>query len=570
MATDHRSASLDQSGWGVSPGAQRIADEQLRRALPALTIITGIVSLASDIAQDVLARRLPLQPSYVVYVAMVALGIQWVRRPPARPGPLGAGVSIATSTMLGVYLLQFPKTAPLVHFGILGFGAFYFLVHRRDLALSQLALITWFGICLFSLRQRPDALSLGVVCGVLWCGGLAVHVGRVRVLNQLDETTRALHEESQARRMAEEQALLAQKHESLGTMSAGVAHDFNNLLVGIVGGLDLLEEARPAPDAFEGELQNVRSACRAAQELCRRLLEIAGGQPLVLEVLDVNDPVRDGLKLARLGLTEACELIEDLSATPIHVTAEPTQLRQVVLNLVTNATEALPSEGGTIRVSTTRTTGSTDDARAVIAIEDDGPGVADDIRTRIFDPFFSTRFTGRGLGLAAAATTARALGGEIELVGSGPGARFEIRLPVVQQPPIEKTPARTTKRPAELSGTALVVDDDPTVRRTASMLLERIGFEVVCAEDGAAALALFKTGPEAFRVALVDATMPTLDGPTTLRRLREIAPEIPALLISGFSTGTERDRLDTPDGVGFLAKPFSRRDLELAVRDVLG
>ena len=388
------------------------------------------------------------------------------------------------------------------------------------------------------------------------------------------------------RRLMEHRLSRMQKLQSLGVLAGGIAHDFNNLLQGIVGGTSLARLRLDEPDAVLAQLDRIERAAESAAELVRQLLAYAGHGAMVVEELDVGGLVREMEPLLRTLLTRSAELevrIDD-QAGPITVTADASEVRQLVLNLVSNASEAVAERHGTVSVAVSNELRSraalersamaeTAHTGRFVAIEvsDDGPGMAPEVQARMFEPFFSTKFVGRGMGLAAVHGIVRGARGAIE-VASQPDRGTTIRaLLPVSRPDAEAAGTGTGGTVGERRRPRLlVVDDDANVRETAAQLLDLAGFEVASAEDGHDAVALVRRAPAAFDAVLLDLTMPRMGGREALQELHSVRSDLPVVLMSGYSEAEAVENLGGPTPAGFLQKPFRYDDLVEAMRGVLG
>jgi two-component system cell cycle sensor histidine kinase/response regulator CckA len=374
----------------------------------------------------------------------------------------------------------------------------------------------------------------------------------------------------------------AHKLESLGVLAGGIAHDFNNLLTAILGNASLLQMEYGNSLAMAGPLEQIEAAARRAAELCRQMLAYAGRGRFSLQPLDLNDLVRDMEELMSFTLppNAAIELLLAPDVPPIL--GDDSQLRQLVSNLVSNAAEALHGEGGTITVRTAHSHRSAQELSTTIfaqelqdgdyvslSVTDTGEGMTAATLSRIFDPFFSTRFTGRGLGLAAVVGIVRAHKGALRVESEpGSGAMFELLLPAQHTLSVHPAQVRHTAGyddSVPLAGTVLVIDDELGVRSIARTVLEREGLRVVLAEDGERGVAIFGQDPGSFRAVLVDLTMPVMDGHETLQQILTIRPDVPAILMSGYTPSD----IDTPVPHEFLQKPFTPTTLRAAIRRVL-
>jgi PAS domain S-box-containing protein len=393
-----------------------------------------------------------------------------------------------------------------------------------------------------------------------------------------DITERVRAEEEQVR--LEAQLRQAQKLESLGVLAGGIAHDFNNLLMTILGGAHLAAKAIAPASTAHANLKRIRDTARRAADLTALLLAYAGHVPPTLEPIDLSELVRGMRELLRLSISKKATLQWDLAERLSTVEGDPSQLSQVLLNLVTNASEALGNGSGTIVVRA----GQTDCTRrdllgsclgenlpegpyAFLEVNDTGMGMDEATRSRIFDPFFSTKFTGRGLGMATVLGIVRGHGGAI-CVHSQPGlgSTFRVLLPQSQTVPAVR-PLRPVPERAGRNGTILLVDDDPDVREVAEHMLRDLGFDVTTAADGRQALEEFRACSHKIAAVVLDMTMPELDGDEVLAALRHTHPDIPIVVMSGFSKRYAATRIR--GDCAFLQKPFEPEELAAALRSAL-
>jgi two-component system, cell cycle sensor histidine kinase and response regulator CckA len=384
-----------------------------------------------------------------------------------------------------------------------------------------------------------------------------------------------------ARKKAEEQRLeleralqLAQKVEGLGTLAGGVAHDFNNLLTVIQGNLHLALDELPAGSSALSVLQRAELATRRAADLTAQLLAYAGKGTLYTHPIDLNALVHEMMGLLHTSVPRAVELRLNLAAGLPLASADATQLRQVLMNLVINAGEAIGDAAGVITVSTRERRverGELAGARAgaelaagrfvLLQVQDSGPGMDAATIDRIFDPFFSTKFAGRGLGLAAVLGIVRSHGGALTVTSApGHGACFTLLLPVANAP--EVVVAAT----APAVGVVLVVDDEPELREFVATAARRQGLRVLTAGDGEEALIVFREHADTIDGVILDLTMPRNDGASAFAQLRALRPELPIVLMSGYSAEETAQRLAGARPTAFLHKPFALRDLLAALR----
>jgi len=355
---------------------------------------------------------------------------------------------------------------------------------------------------------------------------------------------------TERRRLAEE-LRQAQRLESIGRLAGGLAHDFNNLLTAMLGSLELLTEA--CPPSAAADLTTIRHGAERARELTSQLLAFARKQPIELDVVDVGALVAKVERLLTRLVGPRIEL-SIAAGTALCVRADAAQLEQVLVNLVANARDAMP-DGGRVDV---RVGGTLDAERrgwVQIEVEDQGVGIASETLRHLFEPFFSTKAHGTGLGLASSYGVIKQHGGDIGVESDvGRGTRFCISLP--------RVPAREAYvpvAPAVASGTGrvLVVDDDDAVRSTTGRMLQSMGYDVLLASDADRALELAREHAGAIDVLLCDIAMPGRSGPEVAREVLALSPSTRVLFVSGYQEGTDT----TLSRHSFLQKPFTRASL---------
>lgn len=375
----------------------------------------------------------------------------------------------------------------------------------------------------------------------------------------------------------------AKKLKSLGDLAAGIAHDYNNLLTGVLGNASLLLRALPPGSAME-KIQQIEGAAERAVDLTSHLLAYAGEDPLVLTTVHLNKLLEE-MKPRLLRLVEPNgALVLELAPDLPSIQADRGQLERTVHNLVANAVEALGNDQGMVKVSTgarevdrAYLTGAyLDEGQAAglyvcLAVGDTGCGIDSTARGRIFDPFFSTRPSARGLGLAMVLGTVRLHHGVIKLETElNRGSTFEILLPLPTE--MEEEPVRDRNSLAHWRGKGmiLVVDDEAVMREVSENILEQHGFEVLTASDGPQAVEHYRRHRDLIRLVLLDRTMPGMDGKQVLREIRLINPEALVLLMSGYKAKEVLRGLEGAGLAGFLQKPFRPDELARKVREILG
>jgi two-component system, cell cycle sensor histidine kinase and response regulator CckA len=384
-------------------------------------------------------------------------------------------------------------------------------------------------------------------------------------------------------RRGQEQALLqSQKLESLGVLAGGIAHDFNNLLTTLLGNINLAQLCLPEVSPAWPYLGTMERTVHRATDLTRQMLAYSGRGRFVVGPVDLNHVVEEMSHLLSVSISKKVTLRYQLHEKLPVLLAEAAQIQQVVMNLVTNASEAIGDAEGMVSIRTgTQIYGPGDLTREfpgqplepgtylTLEVSDTGRGMPPEVQARMFEPFFTTKFTGRGLGLAAMQGILRGHKGGIRVYSEvGKGSTFKLILPAGAG---EALPAEA---PGETqnwtgSGTILVVDDEAGVRIVAVDLLKSMGFDVITAEDGIQALERFRESPVPIRAVLMDLTMPRLDGVETFRELRRLDPNCRVVLTSGYN---EQEAIQDFLGKGlaaFVQKPFLRMDLMLAMQQAL-
>ncbi len=411
----------------------------------------------------------------------------------------------------------------------------------------------------------------------------AFDVGGRRYLLAFDRDVTARRRAEAERKRMEEKLQETQKLESLGLLAGGIAHDFNNLLTGILGNANLARGQSPGFDIDPYLDQIERSAERAA-DLCGQMLAYAGKGRFEVTRVDVSELVHETTALIRSSVARNVSLDLSLTRDLPLVEADLTQLRQIIMNLVLNASEAIEDRPGAIRIRTGTALvepgelavmhladGLAPGQYVYLEVSDNGRGMSAETLSRIFDPFFSTKFTGRGLGLAAVLGIVRSHKGALKVEShEGSGSRFRLLLPpsVMQtRPALSVTPVSPTWRG---QGVALVIDDEPSVRHVAQRMLTAMGFEVVTVSTGQEGLALFSDCPDTFALVLLDLTMPGMRGDEVYKRLRDVRPALPIIVMSGYSHQEASANFDAQILAGFLQKPFKLERLREVVRDALG
>jgi PAS domain S-box-containing protein len=381
------------------------------------------------------------------------------------------------------------------------------------------------------------------------------------------------------RRAAEEALRRAAKEESLSVLAGGVAHDFNNLLSAILGHAALAANELPEGSSARGHVEKVARAAERAADLTRQMLAYSGRGHFVVRPTDVNALVGENLPLLEVALPKSVRLVARLDGTLPAVDVDVGQLQQVLMNLVINAAEAIGERSGTVTVATGVREVAASDASlwrasgqplapgryVSLEVEDDGTGMDAATVDRIFEPFFTTRSAGRGLGLAAVLGVVRGHRGALS-VDSTPGKGTVFRLlfaPSTQAvaPDVVVSEAAPLPARSRRGATVLVIDDEAVVRHIVEEVLEREGFLVLDAEDGATGVELFRANRERVEAVLLDLSMPGLTGEETFERLREIDPAVRVILSSGYDQHEAMGRFRAGGPAGFIQKPYRPQQL---------
>jgi two-component system cell cycle sensor histidine kinase/response regulator CckA len=376
--------------------------------------------------------------------------------------------------------------------------------------------------------------------------------------------------EEKARRDLEAQLQHNQRLESLGVLAGGIAHDFNNLLAVILGHAGLALPDLPESSRARRSIEEVVSAAMSAAQLTQQMLAYSGRGKFIIAPIDVSRLIEEATRLIATLISKKAVLRLDLAPNLPPIEGDSAQLRQVLVNLLTNASDALCDCPGTIQV-TTGTQTLAGGTHIFIEVVDSGCGMDEATIARIFDPFFTTKFTGRGLGLAAVQGIIRGHQGVLQVHSEpGQGATFRVLFPAVQNATPEVLAPQAVPpdewRPA---GVVLVVDDEPGVRDLACQILQQAGVTVLTAVDGCDAVRQFEAHSKEIDAVLLDLTMPGLDGGEVFQRWMESNPEVQVVLCSGYDARDADSKCGPHHPAGFLRKPYGPKELLDAFRSIL-
>ncbi len=395
---------------------------------------------------------------------------------------------------------------------------------------------------------------------------------------------------SEADRLEMERKLLhVQKLESLGVLAGGIAHDFNNLLSAVLTNLDMAAKAAPKESEVKEPLLEALEATRKAGELTRQMLAYSGRGRFVIEELHLSQLVEEVTQLLRVSISKQVTLKLELEKWLPRVRVDVAQMQQILMNLITNASDATGASGGLIHIRTgvadcdesrlnhSRTVTKPAPGRfGFVEVLDTGCGMDEETLHRLFDPFFTTKATGRGLGMSAVLGIVQGHHGAI-MVTSRPGVGTTIQVlfpasgPEAEYAP-EPTPppSAETKSIRAAHGSILVVDDEPGVRKVTARALRGAGYQVLEASDGQEGLEMLRKNPEAVQCVILDLTMPRMDGVTALQAMRSIKPELPIILTSGYDDMGIMSSPQAAVASAFIQKPFDVKELLTCVARVWG
>ncbi len=406
-----------------------------------------------------------------------------------------------------------------------------------------------------------------------------------KLFGTVQDITERKHQEAERARL-EAQLRHGQKLESLGLLAGGIAHDFNNLLMGIIGNTESTLAHLPHDSPARPYVEDTAKTAEICASLSNQMLAYSGKGAFVTEFVDRPAMIEDMANLLRASISKKAALEFDLPEGLPGLKANPAQLRQLIMNLIINASEALGDEQGqiTIRAQSApcestcvcreEIPGAIEPGdRTMISLEvsDTGCGMDDATQAQIFDPFFSTKFSGRGLGLAAVHGIVRGHQAGLEVDSKpGRGTTIRVHFPIIEEETVQVATLDRDDSAWTGAGTVLLADDEPIVRQVVGESLRELGFDVISASDGESALALFDRHGDKIVCAVLDLTMPKIGGEQVYATLRERRADLPVLLSSGYSQEALSEGMRTDALAGFLQKPFKFEELQAALRSVLG
>jgi len=370
--------------------------------------------------------------------------------------------------------------------------------------------------------------------------------------------------------------------ESLGGLAGGIAHDFNNLLAVIIGNCAL---AKLKPKIAADKIPPIETAAKRAAELCQQMLTYAGKANFTRSPIQLSELVADMVKMSRSTIGQNVEISSDLAADIPLVSVDASQLRQVTMNLIINAAEAIGEAQGEVLVSLAKNTIRADQRETdylgafippgeyvCLEVTDNGCGMDDETQRRIFEPFYTTKFAGRGLGISVVLGIIKGHKGALQLFSQpGQGTTFKVFLPVqIHKPAADQTiPQPALPESWQGKGTVLLVEDEEQVICIAEEMLEDLGFTVIKAANGQEALDLYQQHAEAITLVVTDIGMPVMDGYALCRELNRLNSKLPIIISSGFGDRAISSRIAAEDIAGLVNKPYDFDQLRIALKNVV-
>jgi len=552
-----------------------VVRERARILAPALWL--GTASMV--VANGPLGIRPPLGAYLCTWVVVALMGVLTIatvtQRIPTRYVQLASSATLwfpAAATAIAMSASGIVEFAMLFVIPLMCAGV---LLHTRLMLGSVTGIAATAIACIVHVGDRFVGFYVSVVA-LAAVSGMMIHVmmrrALVRAIEQqrvADETASQLAQRVDELQRAQsekarlhEQLLHAQRMEAVGTLAAGVAHDMNNVLASITGlGTLLLDELRG--NRVRADVEQILEQTERGAALTRSLLAFSRRGQYRKRPVRPWDVVRGVLPMLERTMPKSISIQCELSGE-VCVDADPKQLEQVLVNLAVNARDAMNGSG------TLRITGTLEGAHAILSVSDTGTGMDEATRLRVFEPFFTTKPQGKGtgLGLSMVWGIVQAHDGSITVDSQpGAGATFSISLPLSQGVPVALSPTSTSQDMLPIGGRVMVVDDEPAVRSTSKRLLQRMGVEVVTADNGIDALEKFAASTEPFGLIILDMGMPGMGGAECFARLREKS-SVPILIATGYAVDEEVQAL-VAQGAAILEKPFSSEQLRREVGRML-
>jgi PAS domain S-box-containing protein len=459
----------------------------------------------------------------------------------------------------------------------------------HDEVLQELQAEGYAGITLWSYAGHPIGLIAVIGRRPYTNPGLVESVLGIVAGRAAAELERRQAEEE--RLALERQVQHAQKLESLGVLAGGIAHDFNNLLMAILGNADLALDALSPMSPARGNILEVEKAAKRAADLAKQMLAYSGKGHFVIEPIDAGKLVEDMAHLLEVSISKKVVLKYNFAPNLPTFDGDATQIRQIILNLITNASEAIGEKSGVIALSTGAMScdrayldGTNEVFRSALSdplpegiyvyfeVADTGNGMDGGTLDKIFDPFFTTKFTGRGLGLSAVLGIVRGHRGTIKIYSEPRrGTTFKVLFPANELP--ENGTAWKPETSTELqwngSGTVLIADDEESVCAVGTQNVDAHWIRVLTAPFGRQAVTTFREHADEIVCVLLDLTMPHMDGEETFREMRRIRPDVTVLLCSGYNEQDAMQRFSGKGVAGFIQKPYGMNELKKRLQEIL-
>jgi len=435
--------------------------------------------------------------------------------------------------------------------------------------------------------QRKDGTEFPVEIGL----NALESESEVAVLVTLTDITERKQVEEESSRL-ERKLQQAQKLESLGVLAGGIAHDFNNILMSILGNADLALDVLSPHSPARANIEEIEIASKRAADLVKQMLAYSGKGKFVVEEIKLDEFVREMAHLLEVSISKKTILKYDFADNLPTFNGDATQIRQVIMNLITNASDAIGDKSGVIALSTgvmdcdeaylevVGEVAITDVSKQLspgvysyFEVSDTGCGMDTETIGKIFDPFYSTKFTGRGLGMSAVLGIVRGHKGAIKIYSEpDKGTSFKVLFPaneIAENGLAMRAENESSAQDWQGSGTVLIADDEKTVRAVGKQMLERMGFNVLTAPDGQVAVELFREHADEIVCVLLDLTMPHLDGEEAFREIRRIHPETRVILCSGYNMQDAKQRFTGKRLTGFVQKPYNMATLREKLKEIL-
>ncbi|MEI6215181.1 MAG: response regulator [Desulfuromonadales bacterium] len=413
-------------------------------------------------------------------------------------------------------------------------------------------------------------------CWIMWRGKPTSRNEKGEILRFVGTNTNISDrkKDEEERHRLEQQFQQTQKLESLGVLAGGIAHDFNNILSIILGHCFMSRDAT-SEEAQRTHLLQIEGAANRAADLCRQMLAYAGKNPLVQNRLDVRSMVNDITKMLQSAIKKNVAIELDLTSDQPEIMGDASQIQQIAMNLIINAAEAIGDDNGTIRI--TLATIEFDENRTdedflgreipagryiCLEVVDTGCGMDEITQKRIFEPFYTTKFTGRGLGMSAILGIIKSHQGALQLTSvPGEGTTFKVFLPLSEAMTEGDIPVPVASVVEPGCGTILLVDDEEALRSIGAELLEAMGYTALTASNGARALEIFRQRSGEIDLLMLDLIMPELGGVATYHEVRKLSATVPVVICSGYGVEEVLEIIETDSAAGFMQKPYRPDEL---------